>query len=78
MAFTSLLARSVMSPQESQVGKDLPHGESLVKLKKSSLGVEFVVVFKRDRRECKASDKTVSQHDTGRSLDLRAEQIEWI
>ena len=30
-----------------------------------------MVVFKRDRTECKASDKKVSQQDTGRFLDLR-------
>ena len=58
---------------DSHAGKDLPLRDRLLKLKNNSCGVTFVVVFNRDRIECKALSKTVSQQDKGKLLDLEKE-----
>ena len=61
---------------DSHAGKDLPLRERLSKLKNNLCGVAFVVVFNRDRIECKASGKTVSQHDEDKLLDFIERRID--
>ena len=62
---------------DNHAGKDLPLRERQLKLKNNLCGVAFVVVFNRDRIECKAFGKTVSQQDKGKLLDFRERRIDF-